>query len=537
MTLLLPQSLSLLLLILFQAIGITSSLRVAIIGGGIGGASVAYFTKFPPDGKKEKGENVEFVVYERRDYVGGRLKHTYLDNQLVELGGDAWSTAANAYVVQIAKELGGGTSRLLGKEKKKKKEVLKYNNDDDDDDAVLLLNKNNSVIVGDPLISGVGVYIGANKPVLDLNKQVLSTHLLSDFMLAGKELSFLSKLKWNYFKRGKTSTFTRLEDFLSPGGIDSYITESAMEFFKKAHVSQQVQDNFLEPLQRVIYDQPLSTTHAFASVVSMTSAVGADSFPTGNSDLVTKMFQAANASINLGTKVTNIRLATNNSGFIVTTTKTTMLEMTKNATVDNISSSSSPPRSSVSSSLSSHHYFDRVVLAAPYEFLNISMPANTLVPKTRPFTHWYVTLVKAKGLRDQYFGGQDMSNYTNIVTTETSEAPFNVIQQVTDPVTGQNESYWKLFSNGNLSDSTLSSIFDAMIPSSIIRQHWPYTFPHLRPTPSSKYKNETNFQPIILMPGLFYVNGIESLASAMECSIIGGRNIAMLLAAERTRSS
>jgi hypothetical protein len=41
---------------------------------------------------------LQVIVYEERDYIGGRLKHTTMHNVTIELGGDAWSTAANECV-------------------------------------------------------------------------------------------------------------------------------------------------------------------------------------------------------------------------------------------------------------------------------------------------------------------------------------------------------------------------------------------------------------------------------------------------------
>ena len=52
-------------------------------------------------------------------------------------------------------------------------------------------------------------------------------------------------------------------------------------------------------------------------------------------------------------------------------------------------------------------------------------------------------------------------------------------------------------------------------------QEWPYTFPILTPT--------TDYQPVILADNLYYLNTIESAASAMEASVISGRNAAQLI--------
>lgn len=62
-----------------------SQRKVAIIGGGIGGASTAYFlNQFAP------GTQVD--VFEKNGIVGGRLKHVTFAGAVCEVGGDAWSS-------------------------------------------------------------------------------------------------------------------------------------------------------------------------------------------------------------------------------------------------------------------------------------------------------------------------------------------------------------------------------------------------------------------------------------------------------------
>ena len=43
-------------------------------------------------------------------------------------------------------------------------------------------------------------------------------------------------------------------------------------------------------------------------------------------------------------------------------------------------------------------------------------------------------------------------------------------------------------------------------------------------------------QPVVLAPGLFNSNAMESIASAMEISVIGARNVARLLTDSYFRS-
>lgn len=71
-----------------------SRISVCIVGGGIGGGAVSYFLRNRSD--------ISVEVFESRSEVGGRLKHIDVDGFIVEVGGDAWSSA-NEYVVQIVK--------------------------------------------------------------------------------------------------------------------------------------------------------------------------------------------------------------------------------------------------------------------------------------------------------------------------------------------------------------------------------------------------------------------------------------------------
>ena len=58
-------------------------------------------------------------------------------------------------------------------------------------------------------------------------------------------------------------------------------------------------------------------------------------------------------------------------------------------------------------------------------------------------------------------------------------------------------------------------------------QYWEYTFPKLTPIVQSEEKKK--FQKIILAPGLFNLNSLESLATAMEISSISAHNGARLV--------
>ena len=140
-----------------------------------------------------------------------------------------------------------------------------------------------------------------------------------------------------------------------------------------------------------------------------------------------------------------------------------------------------------------------------------------------------MTVVRARGIDPTFFGlAPNAKLPQNILTTANSAAPFNVVQlEATLP--GTNLSAFKLFSNAELPEKLLSRIFSDL--ASVTVQVWPFTFPRLVPGAAS------TFQPITLAPGLRYLNGLESVASAMEGSIIAGRNAAQLMAREGRRAA
>ena len=66
----------------------TANVRVAVIGGGVGGAATAFYLNNLTLGNARAPK---IVAFERRDYIGGRLKHEVrrIGNETVvcELGG------------------------------------------------------------------------------------------------------------------------------------------------------------------------------------------------------------------------------------------------------------------------------------------------------------------------------------------------------------------------------------------------------------------------------------------------------------------
>lgn len=99
-------------------------------------------------------------------------------------------------------------------------------------------------------------------------------------------------------------------------------------------------------------------------------------------------------------------------------------------------------------------------------------------------------------------------------------------------------SVWLVYSDAALDDAELETLFIGLNGSATLRQHWPYTFAKLSPFPGDledlgdlgEGRGQPVVQPIVLHPdGVINANAVESIASAMEISVIGARNAARLL--------
>lgn len=77
----------------------TNATRIAVIGAGIGGSSVTFFLR------EHLGNNVELVVYEKDNMIGGRTAGTVVANTSVPLGAAVFH-GENRYVRQFAEKFG-----------------------------------------------------------------------------------------------------------------------------------------------------------------------------------------------------------------------------------------------------------------------------------------------------------------------------------------------------------------------------------------------------------------------------------------------
>jgi len=456
-------------------------LPVAIIGAGIAGAATAFFAS------NFSAAPIDFHVFESRDYIGGRLKHFQVEDLTLELGGDAWADV-NQYVSAAASFLGlpvGGQSSAAGR-------------------RVRFFPRESVQLGSGDAPPDLGIWTG--RSFVNLS-ELLANDSKSEGVAAAQLLEFLARLAKNYQLRDHAmpnrGAFDTIEEFLAPGGLDVYTNITASSFFSAAGVSPDFAFLSLEPLQRTIYDQLLSHTQAFPTLTSLTAMTSAHWVKTGNSALVQAMFAYANASVHLNTTVTTVVANSDGTFTVAYTNRSGAFSLQARA----------------------------VVLAAPFEHAHIEFLGFTLPPlPPRLWVKWFVTIVGSTGgVNPAYFGLSDPSQLPDdIFTTENStvDTPFSSLQTI--GVTASGVIVHKIFSNSDVS-GILSELFEGLQWFRV--QDWPYTFPALVPVPEPTDPSVA-FQPVVLWPSLYYTDGIESVASAMECSAIAGRNIALHLTAQ-----
>jgi hypothetical protein len=168
--------------------------------------------------------------------------------------------------------------------------------------------------------------------------------------------------------------------------------------------------------------------------------------------------------------------------------------------------------------------YDAVVIGAPLEKCNIQFKNLPLVTTLfdREFVSVCLTIVVGV-VNPNYFGYEHTEDVPQVIrTTVTADqhCKFLTFQALWyDSV--RNEKIIKVQSLKELSDQDLKQMFSKI---SFVHKHkFEYGYPRLRPL----HKNEK--LPARFRKGLYYINSVESLSSAMEASCWSGKNIAQIL--------
>uniref|UniRef100_A0A8D0F9Q2 Prenylcysteine oxidase 1 n=1 Tax=Strix occidentalis caurina TaxID=311401 RepID=A0A8D0F9Q2_STROC len=173
--------------------------------------------------------------------------------------------------------------------------------------------------------------------------------------------------------------------------------------------------------------------------------------------------------------------------------------------------------------------YDIVVIAAPLSRKMADITFNNFDPPVPDFPNPYhqtvATFVHGR-LNASFFGYRDPSAFhlSAIFTTENPKLFINslgVVSPVGDVGGGGKlplqSAVWKVFSKEVLTKEQLNLLFSSY--DSVKMKKW-LAYPH--------YSPPEKCPPIVLHDNIYYLNGIERAASAMEMSVIAAKNAALL---------
>lgn len=393
----------------------------------------------------------------------------------------------------------------------------------------------------------------------------------------------IAKLLWRYGMapiRTRSATRKAVGDFLRfyeepifPFGsiqeavdatvLHQYTGATGKEVLDKAGVGDKFAREIIQASTRVNYASNLGGIHGLEALVCM-SIEGAMAVEGGNWQIFDQMVSTSADDLFLNTKVTNVIQDERTGRFKV---------KTANAELNDV--------------LGSTHWneYDKVILAAPYQFSDIAFTPPLLSPPEKiPYVELYVTLFASPHrLSPSFFGLESETEVPSSVLTtlspelsdqlghERGEAAvgpagfwsistLRVLHPSTDgkfcgplddcddELDDDTQYLYKIFSPAPLTETFLASLldFEYDIPASandalsnlpkshiswLVEKHWnsyPYELPR------------TTFENFTLCvtedcakggdnDGIWYLNGMESFVSTMETSALAGMNVAKLI--------
>ena len=183
--------------------------------------------------------------------------------------------------------------------------------------------------------------------------------------------------------------------------------------------------------------------------------------------------------------------------------------------------------------------YDAVIIAAPLaegeiEFVDFPQPIFSEAVTSTRYHRTVAEFIKGE-IDPEFFGASDNDRNFPLFTLTTdlsddvpfpfcsvnievpSEEPEGALVEYIRPVTECPTRVWKVFSPRPLTEEEKQMMFRTIEAQTTV--DW-LAYPEYNPPEA--------FPPFVLDDGVFYINGIEKVASAMEMSVIGAKNCTLL---------
>jgi prenylcysteine oxidase / farnesylcysteine lyase len=517
--------------------------RVAIIGAGPGGSATSYYLrKFSQSADGTDKVPIDISLFDSNSYIGGRTTTVNaLDDPRypVELGASIF-VEVNHILYNTSREFGLLPAGHIYRSSQESKYELGVW--DGQQFVFTAANDDNR---------GHGVWQGwwdIAKLLWKYGLAPIRTRQATS-KAVGAFLKFYSE---------PIFPFWSINEAVQATGLEQYTGKTGTEVLKDAWVGEPFSREIIQASTRVNYASNLGSIHGLETFVCM-AIEGAMAIDGGNWQIFDNMVAVSADRLLLNTTVTAV--ARTPSGRLSLTTDHHEVD---EQLVDG---------------------FDTVILAAPYQFANISFTPPILnPPKPICYVELYVTLFTSPHrLSPDYFGVDSEADVpSSVLTTLTPDASeqlgdqrgvdgvglpgfwsistLDVINPSTDgafcgpsdnctkPTDADDTQYvYKIFSPAPLTGTFLSEVLgfehtpsdtkDAVsaLPKADIpwhfEKHW-YSYPY--EAPRTEFEKMQLCQSVKcdvggVPEGMWYLNGMESFISTMETSALSGMNIAKLV--------
>uniref|UniRef100_A0A4W3GPN2 Prenylcysteine oxidase 1 like n=1 Tax=Callorhinchus milii TaxID=7868 RepID=A0A4W3GPN2_CALMI len=442
--------------------------KIAVVGAGISGSAAAYFLR------REFGHDVKIDVYEKHE-VGGRLATATVNGQQYETGGSIIHPL-NLHMQEFVNQLG-----------------LKHRKN---------VPEKVAVFGGDQF-----VFEETDWYLLDLFR-LWWRYGFGLLRLQMWVEEVLEKFMRIYKYQAHGYAFSTVEEMLQSLGGQSFINmtrKSVSETLLELGVSQRFIDEIVTAVMRVNYGQSASIP-AFVGAVSLAGAqAGLWAVEGGNKVVCSSLLDAAKAHV-IHTRVASISLQ----------------------------SSGAKPLYQVryeNEEERGYDFYDIVLIATPLHQGLGNITFDELIPPVTEFPgryHQTITSIVHGYLNSSYFGFPDpkLFPFASIFTTDSPKlfmysianiCPVNITNHYRRKQP-QEAAVWKVFSPNPLTKEQLKTLFRSYY--SVQVTEW-LAYP--------QYHSTKEIPGIILHDSLYYLNGIEWMASAMETSSIAAKNVALLV--------
>lgn len=437
--------------------------NIAIIGGGIGGASSSHFLT------ELFNNNLNIDLYEAKT-IGGRLATVQIDDNEFEAGGSVIHPQ-NKYMQEFVK--------LLGLEHRPSST-----------DQITSIWNGNEI-----------VFEESGWELLSLAK-LIYRYGIQPFSLNRYVSSIINSFEKIYHLQDNGNAFTNVSSFLSAMNTDfpRLLKTSIKSELSKLGYSEKVIDEIVKTSLVVNYGQD-TNVHSFVGLVSL-AGIGSDLWSVkGGNKKVPEHLIHRNKHVNVVPsrviKIVNIP---------ANTSSRTQYEVHYH---------------NQDSTIIMKAMYDIVILATPlthdqqYPITFEGFPENDFY-KSEKYHKTIATFLEAD-LNPHYFGLQE--ELDAILSCDPNKTIVSSLGRL-NSVEGSMKSskVWKLFSNEPLKSAIINDMFtNVRKVKQIVWKAYP------------EYSSRAHEAQFKLHNALYHVNAVEWVASAMEMSAIGGRNVALLV--------